>query len=77
MEMLVAVEYISFYEKEKDHNEMLLKFSKLNFKFLQLQYLQELKVLTKYVTSSQLLSYDSLLRVILTIYVWMEGGTRR
>ncbi|KAG7632986.1 Terpene synthase N-terminal domain [Arabidopsis suecica] len=48
MEMLVAVEYISFYEKEKDHNEMLLKFSKLNFKFLQLQYLQELKVLTKW-----------------------------
>ncbi|KAL0687817.1 hypothetical protein Bca4012_087494 [Brassica carinata] len=31
MEILVAMEYISFYEQEKDHDETLLKFSKLNF----------------------------------------------
>ncbi|CDY54565.1 BnaA08g30440D [Brassica napus] len=47
MEILVPLEYIPFYEQEKDHDEMLLKFAKLNFKFLQLQYLQELKIITK------------------------------
>ncbi|WZZ25017.1 hypothetical protein YC2023_008418 [Brassica napus] len=44
MEILVAMEYISFYEQEKDHDETLLKFSKLNFKLLQLIYLKELKM---------------------------------
>ena len=37
MDMLVPVEFIPFYEKVKDHDEMLLKFAKLSFKFLQLQ----------------------------------------
>lgn len=49
MEMVSAVEYISFYEQEKDHDKMLLKFAKLSFKLGQLQYMQELKSLTKYV----------------------------
>jgi len=49
MEMLVPVEFIPFYEQEIDHDEMLLKFAKLSFKLGQLQYLQELKILTKYV----------------------------
>ncbi|KFK28702.1 hypothetical protein AALP_AA7G035600 [Arabis alpina] len=48
MEILVAMEYISFYEQEEDHDEMLLKFSKLNFKLLQLLYLKELKMVTKW-----------------------------
>ncbi|CAN8252209.1 unnamed protein product [Cochlearia groenlandica] len=48
MEILVAVEFIKFYEKEDDHDDMLLKLSKLNFKFQQLHYLQEIKVLTKW-----------------------------
>ncbi|KAH0901711.1 hypothetical protein HID58_041214 [Brassica napus] len=48
MEILVAMEYISFYEQEKDHDETLLKFSKLNFKLLQLIYLKELKMVTKW-----------------------------
>ncbi|CAH8390877.1 unnamed protein product [Eruca vesicaria subsp. sativa] len=47
MEILVAMEFISFYEQEEDHNETLLKFSKLNFKLLQLIYLRELKMVTK------------------------------
>ncbi|KAF3568367.1 hypothetical protein DY000_02013073 [Brassica cretica] len=47
-EILVAREYIRFYEQEEDSDKTLLKFSKLNFKFLQLQYLQELKDLSKW-----------------------------
>ncbi|AEE35014.1 Terpenoid cyclases/Protein prenyltransferases superfamily protein [Arabidopsis thaliana] len=46
LEILVAREYIDFYELETDHNEMLLKLAKLNFRFLQLQYIQDLKTLT-------------------------------
>lgn len=49
MEILVAMEYISFYQQEEDHDETLLKFSKLNFKLLQLIYLEELKILSKYI----------------------------
>ncbi|KAG5413512.1 hypothetical protein IGI04_001079 [Brassica rapa subsp. trilocularis] len=48
MEILVAMEYISFYEQEEDHDETVLKFSKLNFKLLQLIYLKELKMVTKW-----------------------------
>ncbi|CAB79020.1 terpene cyclase like protein [Arabidopsis thaliana] len=48
MEMLVPVEFIPFYEQEIEHDEMLLKFAKLSFKLGQLQYLQELKTLTKW-----------------------------
>ncbi|XP_020870910.1 alpha-barbatene synthase [Arabidopsis lyrata subsp. lyrata] len=43
---LVARAYISFYEQEEDHDETLLKLAKLNFKFLQLHYYQELKIIT-------------------------------
>ncbi|CAH8358479.1 unnamed protein product [Eruca vesicaria subsp. sativa] len=48
MEILVAKEFIRFYEKEEDSDPTLLKFSKLNFKFLQLLYHQELKILSKW-----------------------------
>ncbi|KAG2261037.1 hypothetical protein Bca52824_068116 [Brassica carinata] len=48
MEILVAMEYVSFYEQEEDHDETLLKFSKLNFKLLQLIYLKELRTVTKW-----------------------------
>uniref|UniRef100_A0A0D3DF51 Uncharacterized protein n=1 Tax=Brassica oleracea var. oleracea TaxID=109376 RepID=A0A0D3DF51_BRAOL len=47
MEMLFPVEYISFFEQEKNHDEMLLKFAKISFKLVQLQYLNELKILTE------------------------------
>lgn len=46
---LVARAYISFYEQEEDCDETLLKLAKLNFKFLQLHYFQELKTITMYV----------------------------
>lgn len=49
--MVAAVEFIPSYEQEKDHDEMLLKFAKLSFKLVQLQYIQELKIVTKYVIS--------------------------
>ncbi|CAA7048213.1 unnamed protein product [Microthlaspi erraticum] len=48
MDILVAKEYIWFYEQEEDCDKTLLKFSKLNFKFLQLHYLQELQILSKW-----------------------------
>ncbi|KAG2244695.1 hypothetical protein Bca52824_093463 [Brassica carinata] len=48
MEILVAMEYIPLYEQEEDYDERLLKFSKLNFKLLQLIYLKELKMVTKW-----------------------------
>lgn len=52
MEIIVALEYITFYEHEEDHDETILNFSKLNFKLLQLLYLKELKMITKYVISA-------------------------
>uniref|UniRef100_A0A0D3EB26 Terpene synthase metal-binding domain-containing protein n=1 Tax=Brassica oleracea var. oleracea TaxID=109376 RepID=A0A0D3EB26_BRAOL len=47
-EMVFTREYITFYEQEEYHNKTLLKFAKLNFKFLQLNWIQELKTFTKY-----------------------------
>jgi len=47
IEVLVAREYISYYEQEEGHNKILLKFAKLNFNFCQFHYIQELKTLTK------------------------------
>nr|AAM91652.1 putative terpene cyclase [Arabidopsis thaliana] len=47
-EVLVPLDFIPFYEQEKDHDEMLLKFAKLSFKYLKLIYLQDLKILTKW-----------------------------
>ncbi|KAG2301858.1 hypothetical protein Bca52824_030511 [Brassica carinata] len=46
IEALVARDYISFYEQEENHDGTLLKLAKLNFKFLQLHYFQELKTIT-------------------------------
>ncbi|XP_010441850.1 PREDICTED: alpha-barbatene synthase isoform X2 [Camelina sativa] len=46
IQALVAREYISFYEHEEDRDDTLLKLAKLNFKFLQLHYFQELKTIT-------------------------------
>ncbi|KAF8115069.1 hypothetical protein N665_0030s0110 [Sinapis alba] len=48
MGMLVAVKYIPFYQQEEDHDEMLLRFAKISFKLLQLQYIQDLKILTNW-----------------------------
>ncbi|XP_023645876.1 terpenoid synthase 28 isoform X2 [Capsella rubella] len=48
MEIFVAMEYIHFYEQEQDCDKTLLNFAKLNFKFLQLLYLQELQILSKW-----------------------------
>lgn len=36
MEIVVAMEYIPFYEQEEDHDKMLLRFANLNFNLLQL-----------------------------------------
>ncbi|CAE6201747.1 unnamed protein product [Arabidopsis arenosa] len=48
MEILVAREYISFYNQEEGHDLTLLKFAKLNFNYCRLLYIQELKTLTKW-----------------------------
>ncbi|CAH8277290.1 unnamed protein product [Arabidopsis lyrata] len=48
MEILVAREYISFYDQEEGHDLTLLKFAKLNFNYCRLLYIQELKTLTKW-----------------------------
>ncbi|CAH8260483.1 unnamed protein product [Arabidopsis lyrata] len=40
--------YLNYYEQEGGHNEILLKFAKLNFNFCQFHYIQELKTLTKW-----------------------------
>ncbi|CAN8233124.1 unnamed protein product [Cochlearia groenlandica] len=45
-QVIVAREYISFYEQEEDHDETLLMLAKLNFNYLQLHYMQELKTIT-------------------------------
>ncbi|CAL9220833.1 unnamed protein product [Arabidopsis halleri] len=48
IEVLVAREYISYYEPEEGHDEILLKFAKLNFNFCQSHYIQELKTLNEW-----------------------------
>ncbi|CAE5978060.1 unnamed protein product [Arabidopsis arenosa] len=48
MEAVIAREYITFYEHEEDHDKMLLKLAKLNFKLLQLHYIKELKIFIKW-----------------------------
>ncbi|CAL9220830.1 unnamed protein product [Arabidopsis halleri] len=48
MEILVAREYICFYEQEEGHDLTLLKFAKLNFNYCRLHYIHELKTLTKW-----------------------------
>ncbi|KAG7535070.1 Terpenoid cyclases/protein prenyltransferase alpha-alpha toroid [Arabidopsis thaliana x Arabidopsis arenosa] len=48
IEIVVAREYISFYEQEEDHEEKLLKFAKLNFSYCQLHYVQGIKIITKW-----------------------------
>ncbi|KAF3575856.1 hypothetical protein DY000_02030589, partial [Brassica cretica] len=48
IEVLVAREYISYYEQDESHNEIILKFAKLNFNFCQFLCIQELKTLTRW-----------------------------
>ncbi|EOA22803.1 hypothetical protein CARUB_v10003521mg [Capsella rubella] len=58
MEIIVAKEYIPFYEHEDDHDITLLKLSKLKFNLLQLHYTQELKIVTEYVISSVIILFN-------------------
>lgn len=48
IEIVVARQYISFYEQEEGHDKTLLKFAKLNFNFCQMHYVKELKIITKW-----------------------------
>ncbi|VYS69662.1 unnamed protein product [Arabidopsis thaliana] len=47
-EVVMSREYIQFYEQETHHDETLLKFAKINFKFMQLHYVQELQTIVKW-----------------------------
>ncbi|CAG7885472.1 unnamed protein product, partial [Brassica rapa] len=49
IEVLVAREYISYYEQDESHNEIILKFAKPNFNFCLFLYIEELKTLTRIV----------------------------
>lgn len=51
MEIIVAMRYIQFYKQEEDRDKTLLKFAELNLKSLQLQYVQELNIFSKFVTN--------------------------
>lgn len=53
IEVLVAREYISYYEQDESHNEIILKFAKLNFNFCLFLYIEELKTLTRWRTYLQ------------------------
>uniref|UniRef100_A0A1J3IJI0 Terpenoid synthase 25 n=1 Tax=Noccaea caerulescens TaxID=107243 RepID=A0A1J3IJI0_NOCCA len=48
IEILVARQYISYYDQEEGHDETVLKFAKLNFNFCRLHYIKELKNITKW-----------------------------
>ncbi|CAH8357951.1 unnamed protein product [Eruca vesicaria subsp. sativa] len=48
IEIVVARQYISFYEHEEGHDKTLLKFAKLNFNFCQMHYIKELTIMTKW-----------------------------
>ncbi|KAH9614710.1 hypothetical protein KSS87_014616 [Heliosperma pusillum] len=45
---LGAREYISLYQDKELHNQVLLKFAKLDFNLLQLQHIQELSIISKW-----------------------------
>lgn len=47
IEIVVAQQYISFYDQEESHDKTLLKLAKLNFNFCQMHYIKELKIITK------------------------------
>ncbi|EOA28595.1 hypothetical protein CARUB_v10024815mg, partial [Capsella rubella] len=55
-DILFASEYIRFYKQEDAHNKVLLELAKLNFKFLQLHWINELKTLTKWWNDQDLAS---------------------
>ncbi|KAL0676200.1 hypothetical protein Bca4012_004181 [Brassica carinata] len=48
MEILAAREYVSFYDHEEGHDELLLRFAKLSLNYCRLLYIQEIKTLTKW-----------------------------
>ncbi|CAN7010942.1 unnamed protein product [Brassica rapa subsp. trilocularis] len=48
MEIFAAREYVSFYNHEEGHDEVLLRFAKLSFNYCRLLYIQEIKTLTKW-----------------------------
>ncbi|CAN8316902.1 unnamed protein product [Cochlearia groenlandica] len=75
LEILVARQYIGFYEKETDHDEMLLKLAKLSFKFLQLQYIRDLKTLTKWWAELDLASKipNYFRERVVVSYYWAAG----
>ncbi|CDY67821.1 BnaAnng25260D [Brassica napus] len=52
IEVLVAREYISYYEQDESHNEIILKFAKPNFNFCLFLYIEELKTLTRHRVNS-------------------------
>ncbi|CAN7016539.1 unnamed protein product [Brassica rapa subsp. trilocularis] len=52
IEVLVAREYISYYEQDESHNEIILKFAKPNFNVCLFLYIEELKTLTRHRVNS-------------------------
>ncbi|KAJ8436255.1 hypothetical protein Cgig2_023430 [Carnegiea gigantea] len=49
---MYAREFMSFYQEDEFHDQVLLKFAKLDFNILQRQHLQELSIVSRYTTSS-------------------------
>lgn len=70
MEILAAREYVSFYDHEEGHDELLLRFAKLSFNYCRLLYIQEIKTLTKYGT----LLFLCLLKINVAVWSKPIGG---
>lgn len=49
---MYAREFMSFYQEDEFHDEVLLKFAKFDFNILQRQHQQELSIVSRYTTSS-------------------------
>ncbi|KAF5730685.1 casbene synthase [Tripterygium wilfordii] len=73
---LESMKYISFYEEDDSHNEMLIKLAKLDFNRVQLLHQQELVEVARWYKDAQIESEYSYARQrIAECYLWAMGAS--
>ncbi|XP_038685682.1 probable terpene synthase 6 [Tripterygium wilfordii] len=73
---LESMKYISFYEEEESHNEMLIKLAKLDFNHVQLLHQQELVEVARWYKDAQIeYEYSYARQRIAECYLWAMGAS--
>ncbi|KAJ8420687.1 hypothetical protein Cgig2_019561 [Carnegiea gigantea] len=71
---LLTRNYISFYQEDEFHNEILLKFAKLDFNILQQEHQEELSIITKWWRSLDVpMNFPFARDRITECYFWILG----